>query len=393
MERVLFGNGSHAELPMILEAKKAGYYVITTGTVKDAIGHQYADEYVYGDFSDKDFIVRLAKEKNVDHLVSGCNDFSYTATAYAGEVLGIKGHDSYENSMIIHQKDRFRKMTRSLGIRTPFVFECYDLESLDSILDGIRYPVLVKPVDLTGGKGVKVCNSDEEVKRYAVDAFKLTRQDHIIIEEFIFGSNHGASFLLKDQKVIYGIFDDEQYGLNKYLVLGASSPPREMKEESKKQLIDDVNKIAKHLDLVDGLFHCQFILTDEDEAIIIDPCRRAPGDLYVLLAKYTTGVNYPKEIFNAEIGIGVDDSYAVENNIIARECIMTDRTGVIDSIYIDDYVRKHIIHEMIWGKKGDAVEDIMKYKAGILIMKFDEMDEMKYVLDNYSSLVRIEFKE
>ena len=378
---------------MILEAKKAGYYVITTGTMKDAIGHQYADEYVYGDFSDKDFIVKLTKEKKVDHLVSGCNDFSYTATAYAGEVLGIKGHDSYENSMIIHQKDRFRKMTRSLNIRTPFVFECYEPDSLDSILNGIRYPVLVKPVDLTGGKGVKVCNNDEEVKRYAVDAFKLTRQDHIIIEEFIFGSNHGASFLLKDQKVIYGIFDDEQYGLNKYLVLGASSPSRDMKEESKKQLIDDVNKIAKHLDLVDGLFHCQFILTDEDEAIIIDPCRRAPGDLYVLLAKYTTGVNYPKEIFNAEIGKGVDDSYIVENNIIARECIMTERTGVIDSIHIDDFVRKHIVHEMIWGKKGDVVEDIMKYKAGILIMKFDDMDQMKYVLENYSSLVRIEFKE
>ena len=393
MQKVLFGSGSHAELPMILEAKEAGYYVITTGTASEGIGHRFADEYVCGDFSDKEFVLNLAREKKVDALVSGCNDFSYIATAYAGEKLGLKGHDSYETSLIIHQKDRFRKMCTSLGIRQPFVFECRGLDHIDEVLPQLRYPVLVKPVDLTGGKGVKVCNNGEEVKTAAVEAFRLTRQDHIIVEEFIFGSNHGASFLLKDRKVKYSIFDDEQYGINKYLVLGASSPSKDMTQGAKKQLIHDVNLIADHLKLVDGLFHCQFILNDKDEPIIIDPCRRAPGDLYVLLAKYTTGVNYPKEIFHGETGQPVDDSYVMENNIIARECIMTDRTGVIDHIEIDEKVKKRIIHEMIWAKPGDVVEDIMKYKAGILIMKFDTMEEMNDVLENYFSLVKIVFKE
>lgn len=393
MQRILFGNGSHAELPMIQEAKKAGYYVITTGTNKEGIGHQYADEYVYGDFSDKDFIWKLAKEKEVQGIVSACNDFSYIATAYACEKLGLPGHDSYEVSQIIHHKDQFRKMTRSLGIRTPLVCECYDIDGIDEIVKNIKYPVLVKPVDLTGGKGVKVCHNDEEVRIAAKDAFSLTRQDHIIIEEFIFGSNHGASFLIKDQKVVYGIFDDEQYGLNKYLVLGACSPSKDTKEETKRQLIHDINLIADHLKLTDGLFHTQFIVTNKDEAVIIDPCRRAPGDLYVLLSKYVTGVDYPKEIFNSEIGKGIDTSYSIENNIVARECIMADKAGVIDSIYIDEFVKKHIVHQLIWAKEGDRVDDIMKYKAGILIMKFDTLADMDYVLDHYSSLVKIVFKE
>ena len=393
MRRVLFGGGSHAELPMIEEAKKAGWYVITTGTNRDGLGHQYADEYVYGDFSDKEFILNLAKEKKVEAIVSGCNDFSYISTAYACEQLGFKGHVSYETSMIIHQKDRFRKMTRSIGITTPKYCECYDIDTIDSLLTEMKYPVLVKPIDLTGGKGIKVCYSNEEVRTAAIDAFCLTRQDHIIIEEFIFGTNHGASFLLKDQKVIYSIFDDEQYGLNKYLVLGACSPSTDLKDSSKKQLIEDVNKIAKHLQLVDGLFHTQFILKENGEIVIIDPCLRAPGDLYVLLAKYVTGVNYPKEIFNAETGEGVNDSYVVEDNIVARECIMTYRTGIISSIYIDDYIKEHIVHSLIWAKPGDCVEDIMKYKAGILIMKFDRYEDMKNVLAQYPLLVKIEFEE
>ena len=182
MKKVLFGGGSHAEIPMIEEAKKAGWYVITTGNNRDGLGHKYADEYIPGDFSDKEFITDLASKKKVDAIVSGTNDFSYISTAYACEKLGLKGHDSYEKSLIIHHKDKFRKLTRSLGIKTPFMYECYDLAELDEIIDKISYPVLVKPVDLTGGKGVKVCNNETDVKLYAKEAFELTRQDHIIIE-------------------------------------------------------------------------------------------------------------------------------------------------------------------------------------------------------------------
>ena len=393
MKKVLFGNGSHAELPMILKAKEAGYYVITTGADPEGLGHPYADEYVYGDFSDKDFVLKLASEKEVDGLVSGCNDFSYIATAYAAEKIGLKGHNSYEKSMIIHQKDRFRKMCKEIGIIAPQVEEVYDIQEIKELCEKVAFPVLVKPVDLTGGKGVKVCNTVEEVKEAAIEAFKLTRQDHIIVEEYIYGSNHGASFILKDHKVLYGIFDDEQYGLNKYLVLGACSPSKDVDDRAKKQLISDVEKISKHLNLVDGLFHTQFILDKNSFPVIIDPCLRAPGDLYVLLSKYVTGVDYPEEIFNSEIGKDIINDYEVEDNIVARECIMADRTGVVDHVEISETVKKHIVYEMIWAKKGDIVDNILKYKAGILIMKFDSVEEMHYVLDNYSSLVKIVFEE
>lgn len=393
MKKILFGSGSHAELPMILAAKKLGYYIITTGNNPEGLGHPYANEYIPGDFSDPEFIYNLAKEQNVEGIVSACNDFSYISTAYACEKLGLKGHDSYEISKTIHHKDEFRRMTRSIGIKTPLVEECFSMDDVRKSLYKLRYPVLVKPVDLTGGKGVKVCANDEEVLAAAPLAFELTRQDHIIIEEFITGSNHGASFILKNNEVIYSIFDDEQYGLNKYLVLGACSPSRDVDDDAKKYLINDVNKIVKHLNLTDGLFHCQFILNDNDEPIIIDPCRRAPGDLYVLLSKFVTGVDYPLEILKGELGLEIDDTYKVENNIVARECIMSDKAGVIDSIHIDESVRKHIIHEMIWAKENDVIEDIMKYKAGIIIMKFDDTESMHYVLDNYTKLVNIRLKE
>lgn len=388
-KKLLVTGGSHAELPLIEAAKKEGWYVITTGNNEDGLGHKAADEYVPGDFSDKEFVYHLAKEKGVQAIVSGCNDFAYIATAYACEKLQLPGHDSYEVSKIIHHKNEFREMTRRLGIKTPKVFQCGSVEDLISASQEIQFPLVIKPIDLTGGKGVQICYNLEEAKAAYKTATDFTREAIVIAEECITGSNHGASMLLKDKRVVWSLFDNEQYFLNKYLVAGACSPSN-IPQAAIFQLIKDVEKIAKHLCLADGLFHLQFILDDNGIPTIIDPCRRAPGDLYILLAKYVTEVDYPLEIVKAEVGEKLQDSYYCAHNCIARECIMAEKKGQIKEILIDEKIKEYIFDELIWGKTGDTVEDELKYKAGILFMRFESAKEMNDILAVYNNLVKIE---
>lgn len=391
--KVLFTGGSHAEIPMIEEAKKSGFYVLTLGSNRDGLGHKLADKYIYGDFSDKEFVYHTAKENDVDAIISGCNDFAYISTAYACEKLGLKGHDSYEIAKLIHHKDSFREMTRKLGIKTPKNYRCFNEEELRQIIEEISFPIIVKPIDLTGGKGVKTCFSKEEALNAFNEALNKTREDHVIIEEYILGSNHGASFILKDQKVLYKVFDNEQYYKNKYLVSGASMPGN-VSKEAKEQLVKDIEKIANHLELVDGLFHFQFIVEEKTGyPIIIDPCRRSPGDLYVLLAKYASRVDYPKEILNAEMGIEINENYNIESNNVIRECIMSDRKGVVKAIDIDNYIENHTLYKMIWGKEKDVIDDELKYKAGIIISSFEDNSEMNEIANNWYNYVRIEMDE
>ncbi len=392
MKKVLFTGGSHSALPMIEAAKAKGYYVITTGNDEDSIGHRTADKYVKGDFSDKDFVLDLAKRESVDAIVSGPNDFAYISTAYACEKLGLPGHDTYETAKTIHIKDRFRAVTESIGIRTPKIRKCSDTDECIGAAKEIGFPLLVKPVDLTGGKGVRVCTEMNEAVDAFNDAMKITREDHVILEQFIEGTPHGFTSLIKDGRVVFHIFDNEQYGINKYLVLGASSPS-DITQHAEFTLINDIEKLAKHCDLVDGLFHTQFIVDETGYPVMIDPCRRAPGDLYVLLAKYVTGVDYPAEIVNAECGGDVKDSYICEHNYVARECIMTDRKGRIRDVVIDDELKPFIVHTYMEDYRGVDIEEPMKYKAGILVMKFDSYDKMTDIVDRFSKLVRIEFED
>lgn len=388
MKKVLVTGGSHAEFPMIQSLKELGYYVITTGNNVDGVGHQFADKYIPGDYSDKEFVYELAKNECVDAIVSGCNDFAYLSTAYACEKLGLNGHDTYYNATLIHHKDSFRKLVASLGIRAPKMISCETLDEIKVAGSKIGFPLYVKPVDLTGGKGVCKCLCQEELDKAFQSAQMVSRQSTIIVEECIEGSNHGASVLLKNRKIVFCFVDNEQYYLNTYLVSGACYPSS-LRETTINKLCSDIEQIANELQLVDGLFHTQFIVEKNGVPVMIDPCRRAPGDLYISFVRYATGVDYPREIVMIECGMPLQDRYQVIRRHIARECIMTDRNGMYKGLRYASQIKERIIDEMVWAIEGEKIDDYMKYKAGIVFFECKNSNELYDYVDKFHNFVQI----
>lgn len=388
MKKVLITGGSHAELPMIRYARSKGWFVITTGSNRDGLGHKEADKYVCGDFSDKEFVYRLAKDEQVDAIISGCNDFAYLSAAYACEKLGLGGHDSYDTACIIHHKDSFRALTDSLEIRTPKAVRCTDKAQLQKAFSELGFPVVVKPVDLTGGKGVRVCNTAEEAAAAYDEACAVTRESYVILEEYIIGTNHGTSVVIKNGKILGGICDNELYYLNKYLVSGACFPSS-VPLCTMTQLYRDIEKIAAALKLTDGVFHTQFMVEKGNVPVIIDPCRRAPGDLYILFAKYSTGIDFPAIFVEAETCGELPDSLSPSYRNIARVCVMTDRTGRYGGIEMSEETKRHIIDKLIWAKDGEQIDDCLKYKAGILFLEYDSFEELYDNFESFHERVRI----
>ncbi|MBP5705968.1 MAG: ATP-grasp domain-containing protein, partial [Spirochaetales bacterium] len=131
---------------------------------------------------------------------------------------------------------------------------CFD--ELDQLLNIIQYPILIKPVDLTGGKGVQICKSKEELIAAYNECAAVTRKNYVIIEEYIEGSNHGASVLLKNQKVVFSVFDDEQYYKNKYFVQGASMTSDSVSQSACLTLINDIEKSHHNYNLLTDYFMC-----------------------------------------------------------------------------------------------------------------------------------------
>ena len=395
-KKMLLLGGGHAEIPLIQAAQSLGWYVITTGNAREGLGHPYADKNVFADFSDKDAMLELAKSEGVQAVCSGCNDFALLSTVYVCEKLGLPGHDSYATSLEIHHKDKYRALATRLGIPTPRALVVRSAADFETAIAQLTFPIIVKPVDLTGGKGIHRAAIADEARGAYKDACSRTRQDHIVVEEFVQGSNHGFSAMLVKGKVAFAFSDNEQYYINKYMVSGANSPSTS-NNKTLAMLREYSERIAQELHLVDGILHIQYIERADGTPVIIEICRRPPGDLYIKFVKYATGIDYPKFIVLAETGEDISGIADVPTQgFWLRHCIMADCqagengcSGTVRDVTFAPEIQGNIVEKFLWYKPGEVVTDKLTYKAGIVFFKFDTLAEMQDKTARMTELAKI----
>ena len=395
-KKMLLLGGGHAEIPLIQAAQSLGWYVITTGNAREGLGHPYADKNVFADFSDKDAMLELAKSEGVQAVCSGCNDFALLSTVYVCEKLGLPGHDSYATSLEIHHKDKYRALATRLGIPTPRALVVRNAAEFEAAIAQLTFPIIVKPVDLTGGKGIHRAASADEARVAYKDACSRTRQDHIVVEEFVQGTNHGFSAMLVKGKVAFAFADNEQYFVNKYLVSGANTPSTSS-DKTLAMLREYSERIAQELHLVDGILHIQYIERADGTPVIIEICRRPPGDLYIKFVKYATGIDYPKFIVQAETGEDISGIADVPTQgFWLRHCIMADcqagengSSGTVRDVTFAPEIQGNIVEKFLWYKPGEVITDKLTYKAGIVFFKFDSFAEMQDKTARMTELAKI----
>ena len=390
MKRVLILNISHNELRMINALKELGYYVIGTGGVPGLIGEKHVDEYIKADYSDKELMLLLAIDKKVDAVCACCNDFGVLSAAWVAEKLGLPGHDSYENAMILHHKDLFKKFARKNGIQTPLAVYFDNIPEAKMWLGKAIYPIIIKPVDLTGGKGVHRADNFSEAVKAIEDAFVLSRAKHIVIEPFIEGTQHAICTFLRNQKVI-AVGSNNEYSFENPYKVEIDTYPADNIYVVQSFLVSQIEKMAQILHLNDGIFHMQYRMKD-DQPWIIEPMRRILGNLYGIPCEGLNNLNW--DMWQAKAYCGDDLSEFPKNvsqsGYWAYRTVMCRRNGMVKGIHVDESIRKYIFDEFMTWKKGDIIENHLSESLGFYFMKFDSKEEMDHImLDRYDDIYAI----
>ena len=387
-KRLLIAGGGYADIPLVMAGRKLGYHVITSGNRPEELGHRYSDEYQPADFSNPEAILQLARRLNVSAICACCNDFSALSAAYAAEQLGLPGHDSFQVAQIIHHKDRYRQYALEHGFATPKAMGFANKADAMAGMSAFSWPVIVKPVDLTGGKGMTKVGGLDEAGRAIDKALAISRSKRIVVEEFVEGSRHGFSAFIVDGRIVFFFSDNEHYFLNPYLV-SAASVPSIVPPRVERELCLEAEKFASLLSLKTGIFHVQYIL-HEEKPVIIEICRRAPGDLYIRLVELATGVDYPSWIVKASAGLDCSGlTHAAPRGCFTRHCVMSASPGRVKDIVFDPSIEKNIVERFMWGKPGDEVADVMTSKYGIVFLRFQSREEMQDKTERMQSLIRV----
>ena len=382
MKKALLLCSTHNDLGLINALKKLEYYIIVTGNVSGLPGQKYCDEFIQADYSDKELILDIAKNNNIDVIVQCCNDFGVYTASYIAEKLGLPGYDDYETTLILHNKDKFKAFAKENEIISPVSTSFSDEVSAFEFCNRSAYPLIIKPTDCSAGNGIKRVDNDIEAKEAIQYAFEKSRAKRIVIEPFIDGKQHGFCSFLIDQKVVAVSTNDEYSFLNPYRV-EIDTFPAIQTEKTKQILVEQIEKIASILKLKDGIFHLQYI-EDENGPHIIEVMRRILGNMYSVPANRLNGFDWDYWETRARCGLSLEDfpKNHPSDGYFAYKTILASSNGVIESINILSKYNKYLVDSFLLKKPGDSVKRFESEPIGFLFLRFSSMEEMHKVLIN-----------
>jgi len=393
-KRVLFLGGSYLQIPPIKYSKEEGYYVITCDYLPDNPGHKYADEYHNVSTTDIDGVLKIAEKLNIDGIVAYASDPAAPTAAFVGNKLGLPSNP-YKSVYILTHKDKYRDYLRQKGFFTPNSMGFTNYHDAMKELEKFSFPILCKPVDSAGSKGVTILTKIDELKNAISDALKFSRSGRIILEDYVEKDGYqiaGDGFIVNG-KLVFRCFANEHfdYDCNGIVPIGESFPYIGS-HKIQQQVHNETQKLITELGMKMGAinFDVRIDLSGNIQLMEIGP--RNGGNLIPEVTKYITGVDMVKYTVDSALGLDCTDLKMEETNgFYASFIIHSLMSGKFIDIQYSDEIKDCIIEEVVWVSNGEKVEKFLgsNNTLGTQILKFKSMEQMLYCMDDMNKHIKV----
>lgn len=379
MQKLLVVGGSHSDLPLIESGLLHGLAVHTTGNRPEHPGHRIGHGYVPGDYAQPQEIVEVARRLGVDFVVPGANDFAMMSAAVVAEALQLPGFDPVETTRMLHLKDRFKAFAAALDMPAcrHVILRRGDERPFGEQLKGLRFPIMIKPVDLTGGKGITRVEGLDGVPSAVAEARRLSSRDELVAEEWFDGSLYSYSTVVANGEIAFEYTDTELCMFQDHLV-STSLSVCPVHPEALQAVRQATRRMVKALRLVDGVLHAQF-MAREGEARVLEYTRRMSGDLYSRVVQMVRGCRHADVFIKAATGQPVLPSLAVtqpRQPFVSRHCITAEQAGVFTGIEVSDRIRPFVDSLVMAQPFGAPVQGDGRSKVAVVILSFPGEVEM-----------------
>ena len=182
---LLMGGGAYAKGIQKYKEEK-GFRIVALGRDADTPIARIADAFYQVDTQNVDGVVQVVEKEKVDGIFVGSSEVNIDPAITVSERTGCHFYANRQQWDIIADKAEFKKLARQFGVPVPCDYRV-TADFLREDLDQIRYPVIVKPVDSSGARGMNVCYNEEELKKYYLDALEWSKSKKIVVEELITG--------------------------------------------------------------------------------------------------------------------------------------------------------------------------------------------------------------
>lgn len=388
-------------LPAIEEAHKLGIHVITADYLPNNYAHPYADEYCNVSIIDKEAVLAAAQKLDIDGILSHAVDPGVVSAAYVAEKMNLPFHCSYRAACILQDKSLFRAFLSEHGFNCPHAKGYQHAEDALKDVDQFTWPVIVKPVDSAGSKGVSRVDRPEELEAAIAVALAASHSGHFIVEDFLEkeGFSAGSESFVVDGKLLYNgcydqYFDDE--ASNPYTP-SAEVWPSMMDAQYQEEIKSELQRLFTLLEVRTGLFNVEFRVCKNGKAYLMEVSPRAGGNRLAEMLNYAADVNIIEAEVRKAVGLPVQPIH--EPNYKGHFAILVlhaEKAGSFQGIEIDERFRQaHVIEEEVRVNIGEEVASFSGANAalGTLFLKFDSREELAAALKNQAEWLTVKVKE
>ncbi|RUT57712.1 hypothetical protein C1142_10685 [Clostridium botulinum] len=305
MKKLMIIGSGELQVPLIKICKKNGYEVIATDRDENAKGFAYADKSIVVDGTDKEKILEYAIKWNIDGIVTTAEITLFTVV-FVCEKLGLKG-PSMKAAQISNDKYLMRKCMIENGIKSPRFWLVHNNDELNEIENEIKFPVVIKPVDVSGSIGVMKADNMDEIKAIFDDISVKSRSNRVIIEEFMEGPEFSVETLSMNGIHNMIAITEKKVSGYPYFVEERHVIPANINNKQEKEIKDLVIRLLNACKFDNCAGHTEVKLT-EDGPMIVETGARIGGDYIASdLVPLATGISMHQSI--AKIALGEEISF------------------------------------------------------------------------------------
>ncbi len=400
VKKLMILGGSRYALPVIKAAHALGAYVITADYLPDNIAHQYSDEYCNVSITDKEATLEAARERKIDGIISFACDPGVVTAAYVAEKMGLPSVGSYEAVSILQNKGRFRAFLTEHGFNVPTAKGYTEMEDALRDAELFHWPVIVKPTDSAGSKGVKRVDDPAKLRQAMEYALSFSRGKEFIIEDFIVqhGFSSDTDSFSVDGELKFVSFNSQRFDRNAEnpYTPAAYSWPSSMTQEHQDELRKEIQRLITLLGLKTSIYNIETREGTDGKAYIMECSPRGGGNRLAECLEYATGVKLVENAVRAALGmptLGVEQR--AYNGCWAEIILHSDRPGIFDSLWIDASIADAVYERDLWIEPGTKIGGFSAANEaiGTLVLKFETEERLQEIMREPSRYVKVLLRE
>lgn len=355
MKKIVIIGANNFQVPLIRKAREMGFETHVFAWEEGAVGREFCDRFYPVSIIEKDEILSIAGKLAPAAVVSIGSDLASITVNYLAEKLGLPGN-TMRCSALTTNKFLMRERLAERGVLCPgFVKHTSGTGSVDA--NHLKYPLIIKPVDRSGSRGVTKIETMFEMSDAISRAITESFAGECVIEEFVTGKEYSVEMIsFRGEHHFLQITEKETTGAP-YFVESGQHQPADLSATVKTGIIKTVTAALDALEVTNGASHTEVLVTKSDEVYIVETGARMGGD-YIgsHLVQLSTGYDFLKGTIL--VALGEFEEPVLDYPAFSGIYYEIPKPGVITGVVDNTHLYPEIVQTEVYYKTGYHLPEV-----------------------------------